>query len=56
MITGSKTVTDMTVSTGGPIDIRLPENDRRFAGYDHRLRRPTTVPSLARFVPHFLRG
>ena len=28
----------------------LKENDRRFAGYDPRLLRPTTVPGLIRFV------
>jgi hypothetical protein len=38
------------------IDVRdlmalcLKENDRRFAGYDPRLLRPTTVPRLARFA------
>jgi hypothetical protein len=28
----------------------LKENDRRFAGYDPRLLRPTTVPRLVRFA------
>ncbi|HEY4891150.1 MAG TPA: hypothetical protein VII10_05565, partial [Reyranella sp.] len=38
------------------IDVRdlmalcLKENDRRFAGYDPRLLRPTTVPRLVRFA------
>jgi hypothetical protein len=30
--------------------IALQENDRRFAGYDPRLVRPTTMPRLARFI------
>ena len=28
----------------------LQENDRRFAGYDARFVRPTTVPALARIA------
>lgn len=33
----------------------LAENDRRFAGYDDRLLRPTTMPFLARLAARFLR-
>ncbi len=36
------------------IDLCLAENDRRFAGYDERLLRPTTMPALARFARRFL--
>ena len=32
------------------MQICLQENDRRLAGYDPRLCRPTRVPALARFV------
>jgi hypothetical protein len=33
----------------------LEENDRRFANYDLRLRRPTTMPRLVRFALWVLR-
>jgi len=36
--------------------ICLAENDRRFAGYDQRLCRPTTMPNLVRFVLRFMRA
>jgi hypothetical protein len=48
-----------SVTTGG-IDVRdlmalcLSENGRRFAGYDSRLVRPTTVPRLVRFALRFM--
>jgi len=54
-VTGSKAVSDVDISVRELIHICLAENDRRFAGYDHRLRRPTTVPRLARFARRFLR-
>ena len=36
------------------IDLCLSENDRRMAGYDRRLLRPTTVPRLAKLARRFL--
>jgi hypothetical protein len=36
------------------IDLCLAENDRRMAGYDSRLLRPTAVPALAKWVRRFL--
>ncbi len=54
-VTGSKAVSGVDVSVGELIDLCLAENDRRMAGYDPRLRRPTTAPSLARFARRFLR-
>ncbi len=55
-LTGSAAVSDAEVSVGTLLGICLAENDRRFAGYDRRLRRPTTTPALARFARRFLRG
>jgi hypothetical protein len=37
------------------LDICLAENDRRMAGYDARLLRPTTVPRLVRLARRFMR-
>ena len=48
-LTGSQAVADeMDVAT--LMQLCLEENDRRFAGYDARLRRPTTTPFLARMA------
>ncbi len=44
------------VSMRALIDLCLIENDRRMAGYDLRLLRPTTVPTLARLARRFLPG
>ncbi|MGH7071286.1 MAG: ferritin-like domain-containing protein [Acetobacteraceae bacterium] len=43
------------VDTRELMGICLAENDRRMAGYDQRLLRPTTVPRLVRFARRFLR-
>ena len=48
--TGGKSVSGMDLSAGEMMALCLQENDRRFAGYDRRLLRPTTVPALARLA------
>ncbi|MCW2239197.1 ferritin-like domain-containing protein [Azospirillum canadense] len=53
-VTGSKAVTDGDVSIPDLLTLCLAENDRRFAGYDTRLRRPTTMPALARLALRFM--
>ncbi len=54
-VTGSKAVSDVEVSIPELMGLCLSENDRRFAGYDARLLRPTTMPSLVRFARRFMR-
>ncbi len=49
-LTGSKAVSDVDLNPLDLMVICLSENDRRFAGYDQRLRRPTTTPALARLA------
>ena len=49
-LTGSQSVTDVQLSAGELMAICLREDKRRFAGYDERLRRPTTMPAIARLV------
>jgi hypothetical protein len=49
-LTGSHAVSDIDISPLGLMSICLSENDRRFAGYDKRLLRPTTAPALARLA------
>lgn len=44
-----------TLSAGAMIDLCLAENERRMAGYDARLVRPTTVPKLARLARRFIK-
>jgi hypothetical protein len=54
-LTGSKSVSDVDISPAALMAVCLTENDRRFAGYDHRLLRPTTTPAIARLVCRFAR-
>ena len=49
-LTGSQAVSDIAISPLGLMAICLSENDRRFGGYDQRLLRPTTTPTLARLA------
>jgi len=49
-LTGSKAVSDVDINPLDLMVICLSENDRRFAGYDRRLLRPTTTPALARIA------
>ena len=49
-LTGSKDLSDTDISPLALMAVCLSENDRRFAGYDPRLLRPTTTPALARLA------
>ncbi|HEX3989768.1 MAG TPA: ferritin-like domain-containing protein [Acetobacteraceae bacterium] len=49
-LTGSRSVSDADIGVVSLMAVCLAENDRRFAGYDPRLLRPTTTPSIARLV------
>jgi hypothetical protein len=48
-------VSDQELSVPELMALCLSENDRRFAGYDRRLLRPTTMPGLVRFALRFVR-
>jgi hypothetical protein len=52
MTGGSAIATDLNPRT--LIELCLSESDRRMAGYDRRLLRPTTVPFLARLAGRFI--
>jgi hypothetical protein len=54
-LTGSKAVSDVDISPVALMAICVTENDRRFAGYDARLLRPTTALAIARLVCRFTR-
>jgi len=54
-VTGAKSVSNADISAGALMAICLEENDRRFAGYDVLLLRPTTTPRLVRFALRFMR-
>ena len=49
-LTGSKAVSGVDLSVPDLMALCLEENDRRFAGYDRRLVRPTTMPALTRLA------
>jgi hypothetical protein len=53
-MTGSKALADQ-MDPARLIDTCLAEDKRRMAGYDVRLKRPTTMPKLARFARLFIR-
>jgi hypothetical protein len=55
-VKGSQAVSNVDVSVSELMDICLAENDRRMAGYDPRLKRPTTMPRLVRFAHRFMRA
>ncbi len=55
-LTGSKAVGAVDLSAAALIDICLEENERRLAGYDARLLRPSVVPRLVRFARRFMRS
>lgn len=53
-VSGSKSVSAEDISVPELMRICLEENDRRFAGYDRRLLRPTTMPTLVRIALKFM--
>ena len=54
-VNGTKAVSNTEIGIRDLMSVCLSENDRRFAGYDPRLLRPTTVPRLVRFALRFLK-
>ncbi len=46
----ANTISPIEIDVGDLMTLCLKENDRRFAGYDARLLRPTTVPRLVRLA------
>ena len=52
---GSKAVSDSEINIRELMTVCLYENDRRFAGYDPRLLRPTTMPRLVRLALRFFK-
>ena len=54
-VSGAQSVSGDGIQPGELMRLCLQENDRRFAGYDTRLLRPTTMPRLVRFALRFIR-
>lgn len=55
-VSGTKDIASVDVALPELLDICLSENDRRFSGYDARLRRPWEAPLLARVIRRALRA
>lgn len=55
-LNGSKAVADVDVKLVDLLALCLEENDRRFAHYDHRLKRPWFAPAMARVALRLLGG
>jgi hypothetical protein len=55
-INGSKAIGSADIGIAELMRRCLAENDRRFAGYDYRLCRPTTMPRMVRFALRFVRA
>jgi hypothetical protein len=49
-VDGAQAIAPVEVGIGDLMKLCLKENTRRFAGYDSRLVRPTTVPRLVGFA------
>ncbi|MCQ8241138.1 ferritin-like domain-containing protein [Rhizosaccharibacter radicis] len=54
-VNGTRSVSAEEISVPELMALCLRENDRRFAGYDRRLLRPTTMPALVRVALLFMR-
>lgn len=53
-VKGAQAVTDGGIGARELMALCLTENERRFAGYDTRLLRPTTMPRLVKFALRFM--
>jgi hypothetical protein len=49
-VTGAQSVSNVEIELPELMALCLAENDRRFAGYDLRLLRPTTMPAMTRLA------
>lgn len=54
VFTGSKAIGNGNIPAAAVIDVCLGEQERRFAGYDPRLLRPTLMPRLMRLARRFI--